>query len=99
VRIWIFDDSFNKKGPILVILVRGTIQSLGPGSSLVKYAFEAVEAIEVAEASEVNEAAEVLRPETSLLMSHQDSGIQHHIDVLKNSIFLLNFSTFSVRGC
>jgi hypothetical protein len=26
VKIWIFDDSFNKKGPVLVILVPGMIQ-------------------------------------------------------------------------
>ena len=57
MKIWISDDSFNKKATLLVILVPGTIQPSG------HRAFEAVEAAEVAEASKVKEAAEVLRPE------------------------------------
>ena len=34
-EIWIFDDTFYKKGPVLVILVPGMIQLLGSGSSLI----------------------------------------------------------------
>jgi hypothetical protein len=73
VKIWIFNDSFNQKGPVLVILVPGTIQPSGPGSSLVNRDFEAVEAIKVAETNEVNEAAEVLRPEKSLMRTSESS--------------------------
>jgi hypothetical protein len=32
VKIWIFDDPFHKKGPVLVILVPGMIQPSGSGS-------------------------------------------------------------------
>ena len=34
---WIFDDSFLKKGPVLVILAPGMIRPSGSGSSLVKW--------------------------------------------------------------
>ena len=37
VKIWIFDNSINKKGTVLVILVPGQLS--GPRSSLVKYGF------------------------------------------------------------
>jgi hypothetical protein len=36
VKIWIFDDLFHKRGPVLVILVPGMIQTSGPGSFLAK---------------------------------------------------------------
>ena len=36
VKILIFDDLFLKRGPVLVILVPGMIQTLGPGSFLAK---------------------------------------------------------------
>ena len=73
MKICYFDDSFNKKGTVLVILVPGMIQPSGPRSSLVNRAFEAVEAVEVAEVVEVNEAAEVLRPEKALLRTSESS--------------------------
>jgi hypothetical protein len=36
VKDWIFDDPFNKKGPLLVILVPGMIQSSGSAIILMK---------------------------------------------------------------
>ena len=35
----VFDDPFHKKGPVLVILVPGMIQSSGSGSFLMKWGF------------------------------------------------------------
>ena len=40
MKIWIFDDLFNKKGPVLDILVPEMIQPSGPGGSLVKYGYQ-----------------------------------------------------------
>ena len=39
MKIWLFDDSFNKKGTVLVIFVPAMIQPSGPRSSLVKKGF------------------------------------------------------------
>ena len=36
VKNWIFDDPFHKKGPLLVILVPGMIQSSGSAILLMK---------------------------------------------------------------
>ena len=58
VKNWIFDDSFHKKGPVLVILVPEMVKSSGPGSSLSELV-EVAEAVDVAEADKVNKAAEV----------------------------------------
>ena len=71
-------------------------------------AVEVTEAIEAVEATEVAEAVEVLRPGKSLLRTSESSW--HLISVLflcsEKTFFgveswniILNFSTFSVRGC
>ena len=61
MKIWIFDDPFNKKGPILVIWLPGCIQPF----TIVKV----IEATEVVEAVEAIEAGQVLRPGKSLYTS------------------------------
>ena len=65
MKLWIFDNSFQKKVPVFVILVPSTHQEQEVLWS--NSAFEAVEAIEVAEVGVVKEAAEVPKPEKSLL--------------------------------
>ena len=65
VKIWIFDDTFYKKGPVLVILVPGMIQPSGLvffwWNEAVKVieATEVIEAVEVIEATEVSDAREI----------------------------------------
>ena len=39
VKIWIFDDTFYKKGPVLVILVPGIIEPSGSVNFLMKWGF------------------------------------------------------------
>jgi hypothetical protein len=59
VKYWIFEDQFNKKLPVLVILAPVMIRPLESGRFLGNFALEAVEASEVAEVAEVNEVGEV----------------------------------------
>ena len=61
VKMWIFDDTFYKKGPVLVILVPRMIQPPGLVFFLMNEAVKVIEATKVDEAVEVAEAAEVLR--------------------------------------
>ena len=67
VKIWIFDDPFHKKRPVLVIWLPGGIQPSGAVFFWWNEAVKAIEATEVVEAVKAIEAAEVLRPEKSLL--------------------------------
>ena len=71
MKNWIFDDPFQKKGPVLVIWVIGMIQ---PWGWIKFWGNEAVEVIEATEAVEVIEAAEILRPGKSLLRTSESSG-------------------------
>ena len=66
MKKWIFDDPFDKKLPVLVILVPVMIRLSRSGSykklpdpDRGNWALEVVEAKEVAEAAEVNDAGEV----------------------------------------
>ena len=68
MKIWIFDDSFNKKGIVLFILVPGMIQLVFFWR---KEAVKVIDAMEVVEAVEVIEATEVLRSGKSLLKTSE----------------------------
>ena len=73
VKIWIFDNTFYKKGLVLVILVPGMIQPSGLVFFWWNEAVNVIEATKAVEAVEVTEAAEVLRSGKSLLRTSESS--------------------------
>ena len=83
MKIWIFNDTFYKKGPVLVILVAGMIQPLGLVIFWWNEAVKVIEATKDVNAVEVTEAAEVLRSGKHYwgLKSHPGSWIQLYFDV------------------
>ena len=68
---WIFDDSFHKKGPVLIILVPGMIQPSQSVMILMKGGCK--EDMEVVEAVVVIEAAEALMSGKFLLRTLESS--------------------------
>ena len=73
LKIWVFDDQFHKKMPVLVICLPGSIQPSGAVIFWWNKAVKVIVAMEIVEALEVIEAAEVLRPPGKSLLSTSES--------------------------
>ena len=88
MKIWIFDDSFNKKGPVLVILVPGMIQLKVTLFLKVRFIFSSPN-LKTFTDLDGSMIPGTKITNTGPFLWNESSKIQIFID----------FSTFSVRGC
>ena len=112
MKNWVFEDPIHNKGPMLVILVARLIKKSGSGSFFEKKGLQRL--LRPARLQRTLRSIRLqrfLRPEKSLLRTAESSrflslviwGLKSlYFDGLKKIYFyriMLNFSTFSVRGC